>query len=115
MCLFLILTSLKTSFLTIKTPSLREESQEYIQISVPGHGEYIGKTRRAINTRIKEHFSPVTNIHPEKSGFADYNIMVKHNLPTSLCQVKVLHSGHVNYRKLGLLETSHIRSALDNG
>lgn len=89
------------------------EKSGIYQISVPGHGEYIGKTSRAINTRIKEHFSSVKNMHPEKSGLADY--MLKNKLPTSLCQVQVLHSGHVSYKKLGLLETYHIRSAIKNG
>lgn len=66
-------------------------------IIVPEHGEYIGKTARSINTRIKDHFASVNNNHPEKSGFASY--MIEHNLPTTSCNVKILNSNVPNNHK----------------
>ncbi|KAL1458902.1 hypothetical protein WDU94_010927 [Cyamophila willieti] len=81
-------------------------------ITVPDHGEYIGKTSRAIKTRIKEHYASVHNQHPDKSGFANY--MVENNIPTNICSVKVLHSNEPNPRKLDLLETYYIRKACND-
>lgn len=81
-------------------------------ISVPYHGEYIGKTSRSVITRIKERFSSVRNKHPDKSGFASY--MLSNNLPISSCTTKVLQSNIKNPKKLDLYETYYIRNAVNN-
>lgn len=82
-------------------------------ITVPGIGEYIGKTSRAINTRIKEHFASVRNNHQEKSGFAKF--MIENSIPTSLCQIKPLNTNCGNDFKLGLYETLYIKNAIQHG
>uniref|UniRef100_A0A8D9BPU2 Uncharacterized protein n=1 Tax=Cacopsylla melanoneura TaxID=428564 RepID=A0A8D9BPU2_9HEMI len=57
--------NLKNKLCNMKDPIPPIMKSGIYKIRVPGHGEYIGKTSRAINTRIKENFS-VKNKHPEK-------------------------------------------------
>lgn len=82
-------------------------------IIVPNKGEYIGKTSRAISTRIKEHFASVRNNHGEKSGFAKF--MVENKLPTTTCQIKTLNTNCENDFKLSLYETLYIKKAINHG
>lgn len=105
--------NLKNMLYNAKDIIPQKEKSGIYQIIVPGHGEYIGKTSRAVNTRISEHFASVTNNHPENSGFASY--MIENNVPLQSCEVKVLHSSQSNARKLALYETLEIRKAIEAG
>lgn len=41
---------------------------------------YIGKTKRALKTRIKEHLNDIKNKKPEKSGLSEHIITKNHKI-----------------------------------
>jgi hypothetical protein len=71
---------------------------------------YVGKTKRALNIRLKEHTAAINNNHPEKSNFAKHIIENKHIFNNKT--ISLIHPNAVGKKldKLEILEINRLKN-----
>ena len=74
--------------------------------------EYIGMTRRSLQTRINEHYAAIRNNRPERSNFAQHIIETGHSVDNA--EHKMLWMGK-NFREIAGHEQIEIHRSVENG
>jgi hypothetical protein len=77
------------------------------------NSSYIGKTKRALNIRIKEHTAAFKNKHNDKSNFANHLLVNNHSFNIDN-NVSLIHQNISGYKKLGKLEILEINRLKQN-